>query len=180
MEQEEWRPVVGYEGSYEVSNLGRVKSLNYNHTGKEDMLKLSPNDKGYLQVKLYKNGEKSIRKVHQLVMMAFVGKCPTGHEIDHYDWNPTNNRLSNLSYQPNEVNRARRSPEGLQNVSEAAKKRAKPVDQYTLDGIFVKTWKSTREIEMELGINHSHISRCCNDKRKTAGGFIWKFSKEAV
>ena len=192
--QEIWKPVVGYEDLYEVSNLGRVKSLNYNHSGKEGMLKPSHDGDGYLRVKLCKNGEESTRRVHILVMRAFVGKCPDGHEIDHYDWNRKNNRLENLSYQPKGVNRARRSPEWYKTTAEAAKKlhqdpewqknnaeavrkaRCKPVDQYTLDGAFVKTWSSTREAARELGLTPANICHCLNGEQHTAGGFIWRFA----
>ena len=210
-QEELWRPVVGYEGLYEVSNLGRVKSLNYRRTGKEGILKSWPDDEGYLQVNLFKKGKRETNKVHIFVMRAFNGECPEGYEVDHIDWNPENNMLDNLSYQPNGVNRARKSPEWqkkhaevlrrlaqdqnwkknhdaamkklrqnpewLKKNAEAAKRRSKPVNQYTLDGQFVKRWSSAAEIEMELGIHNSHISKCCNEKVKSAGGFIWKFAE---
>lgn len=193
MEQEEWKPVVGYENNYEVSNLGRVRSQSRRGT-RGGILKPSPDIWGYLYVGLCKNGEKETCQVHQLVMESFVGRCPDGCEVDHIDWNPSNNRLDNLSYQPKGINRARRSPEWKKNHSEANKKlaqdpewrkshaeamrrtKSKPVNQYTLGGIFVKTWESAREIERELGINNSNISQCCNEKRKKAGGFIWKYA----
>lgn len=110
MKQEEWKPVVGYEGLYEVSDWGRVKSLNYNNTGKEGIMKTRPNGGGYLQIDLYKNGKKETRKVHILVMRAFVGRCPDGYEVDHYDWNPKNNRLDNLRYIQANDNAGRKSP----------------------------------------------------------------------
>ena len=196
MEKEIWKPVIGYEGFYEVSNCGRVKSL---HRGKERILKPSPDGDGYLYVILCKNGEKSKGRVHQLVMRAFVGKCPDGYEVDHFDWNPKNNSLGNLSYQPKGVNRARRSPEWQQKNAEKNRRLAqdpewlakmqklyqdpewrrkcsKPVDQYTIDGQFVKRWSSAAEIEKELGIYNSSISKCCKGKYKSTGGFIWKFA----
>ena len=226
--QEEWRPVVGYESLYEVSNLGRVKSLP-RKWAKGGILKPTPAKKGgYMYIDLRKNGKRELCKVHQLVMRAFVGECPDGHEVDHYDWNPSNNRLDNLSYQPKEVNRARKSPEGLQNISEAAKKRSKnpewqrknaegakkrsqdpewrrknaeaakrraqdpewkkkhaeatrkacckPVDQFTLDEIFVKSWESASDAARELGLCQSCISECCRGNQHTAGGFVWRYA----
>lgn len=110
-EQEEWKPVVGYENNYEVSNWGRVKSQS-RRGAKGGILKPRPNG-DYLQVCLYKNGKKETRLVHIIVMRAFMGECPKNHEVDHYDWNPKNNRLDNLSYQPKELNRGRHSPEWL-------------------------------------------------------------------
>ena len=180
MEKETWKPVVGYEGLYEVSDWGRVKSLNFNNTGKEGMLKPNPNGKGYLCVGLCNNGNQETCKVHILVMRAFVGECPEGYEVDHYDWNPENNMLENLSYQPKGINRARRSPEWKKNQAEAVRKTlSKPVNQYTLDGEYVKTWESATDAARELGLSQGHISSCCNGKRENAGGFIWKL-KEAV
>lgn len=214
MKQEEWKPVVGYECLYEISNWGRVKSLNYRNTGKEWLMKPSPDKWGYLRVGLCKNGKKETLRVHQLVMEAFVGKCPAGHEVDHYDWNPSNNKLENLSYQPKEVNRTRHSPGWHKNTSEANKKKAqdpewqrknaeknkklaqdtewlektseavrkaccKPVDQYTIDGEYVKTWESASDAARELGVYKQSISLCCKGRYKSAGGYVWKL-KEAV
>lgn len=192
--QEEWKPVEGYEGFYEVSDLGRVKSLP-RKWAKGGILKPVPKKKGgYLKVGLCKNGKQETCLVHQLVMEAFVGRCPDGYEVDHYDWNPSNNKLENLSYQPKGVNRARHSPEGLQNISEAAKKLhqdqeylkkiaeatrkacCKPVDQFTLDGTFVKRWSSASEAARELGVYKQNISTCCQGKRHIVGGYIWRYA----
>lgn len=176
MEQEIWKPVVGYEDFYEVSNFGRVKSLP-RKWAKGGMLKPSPVGHGYLRVCLCKNGKRERVKVHQLVMEAFVGRCPAGYEVDHIDWNPSNNRLDNLRYLPAEENNSRKSPEWYKNTAEAIRRtKSKPVDQFTLDGQFVKRWSSTRETARELGLKQPGISRCCNGKRKTAGGFIWRFA----
>lgn len=184
--QEIWKPVVGYEDFYEVSNLGRVKSL---HRGKERILKPS-SERGYFRVDLSKNGKKEHCQVHQLVMESFVGRCPDGCEVDHIDWNPENNMLDNLRYIPKKENSGRHSEEWRnavikrsqnqewrKNQTEAVRKaNSKPIDQFTLDGLFVKTWESAREIERELGLAKSNFSKCCKGKRKTAGGFIWRFA----
>lgn len=214
MEQEIWKPVVNYEGLYEVSNLGRVKSINYRNTGKEGIMKPTPAKiGGYLQVGLRKSGKHETCLVHILIMRAFFGECPEGCEVDHYDWNPSNNRLSNLSYQPKGANRARKSPEWYKNIAEANKKLTqnqewlrknaearekmyqdpgwrknhaeairkrccKPVDQYALDGEYVKTWTSAADAARELGLHQSKISSCCNGKRKTTGDYIWRYTKK--
>lgn len=114
---------MGYEDFYEVSNLGRVKSLPRKGV-KGGILKPKPDKWGYLRVGLWKNGKEEKFLVHILVMQAFIGKCPDGHEVDHYDWNPSNNRLDNLSYQPKEANRARHSPEWHRKNVEKNKKLA--------------------------------------------------------
>lgn len=111
--REVWKPVVGHEGCYEVSNLGRVRSVNRavwvdayvdrngrkraaatrHYVGK--MLRPGPMASGHLSVAI---GKGNSRQVHQLVLEAFVGLCPEGHEVLHLDHNPANNKLSNLKY----------------------------------------------------------------------------------
>lgn len=93
-----WKYVVGYIRLYMVSSYGRVKSLNYNRMGKEQILKLGKDRDGYLQVRLYKNGVGKGYKVHRLVLEAFVSSCPDGMQRCHNDGNKENNRVENLRY----------------------------------------------------------------------------------
>lgn len=101
MENEIWIDVLGYDGLYEVSNLGNVKSLNYNHTRKEQLLKLGKDSVGYYTVRLY-NKEISNKgktfKVHKLVAQAFLNHTPCGYKlvINHKDFNKLNNCVDNL------------------------------------------------------------------------------------
>jgi hypothetical protein len=90
---QEWRPVVGWTGLYEVSSLGLVWSIRTKRT-----LKSSTAFAGYPQVGLSLNGHGSSRRIHQLVAEAFLGPCPEGQEIRHLDGNPANNAVSNLAY----------------------------------------------------------------------------------
>lgn len=108
MPNEEWRPVTGYEGLYEVSNLGRVKScekivMSRHGTPRknpqpERLMKLQRKVDGYFGVALAKEGKKKNRKVHRLVCEAFHGPCPKGMECAHSDGNRQNNRADNLSW----------------------------------------------------------------------------------
>jgi hypothetical protein len=91
---EEWRPVVGYENLYEVSNLGRVKSIIFK---KHKILKNGYRGE-YAHVSLSKNGKKDYFTVHVLVTKMFIGPRPNGLFIDHIDNNPRNNRSDNLEY----------------------------------------------------------------------------------
>lgn len=101
--EEIWKPIKGYEGLYEVSNLGRIKSLNYNKTGKERILKLGKGN-GYLKVTLYKKGIFKQHYVAILVGLAFVDGWFEGAEIDHIDTNRENNIWTNLRWVTHEEN----------------------------------------------------------------------------
>ena len=169
---EVWKDVVGYEGLYQVSNQGRVKSLWF---GKERILKPGREKKGYLQVCLSKNGKMKHYKVHRLVGQSFIQNPNNLPEINHRDEDKTNNRVENLEwcdrkYNNNYGNHNQKVFEKTTNG-----KLSKPVLQYTKDGIFVKEWKSTHDVERNLGYDQSHISRCCLGKLKSTYGFVWKY-----
>lgn len=169
--EESW---IDIEGKYQVNGRGEVKSLNYNQTGKEKLLKPFYTKDGYLQVDLCLQKRKSVR-VHRLVWEAFYGKIPDGMEIDHIDTNRENNRLSNLRCVTSMENS--QNPITKKRQADSAKRTfRKSVNQFTLEGEFVKAWTSTREIERELGYNHASISLCCNGKLKQAYGYVWKYA----
>lgn len=102
---EQWKPVVGYEGFYEVSDHGRVKSLprlvkrgSSDYPVKGGILKPQRQASGHLHVQLCNSDARVVARVHRLVLAAFVGPCPEGMEVCHNDGNPTHNRLDNLRY----------------------------------------------------------------------------------
>ena len=165
MIKEYWKPVVGYEGLYMVSNWGRVKSMNYNHSGKERILKLIPNRYGYLYVNLYKNNIKKKYLVHRLVAEAFIDNPDNLPQVNHRDENKLNNNVDNLEWCTNEYNI---------NYGTRNERCSKPVLQYTLDGEFVREWPSTMECERN-GFNRGNIWMCCQGKLKKYKGYIWKF-----
>lgn len=107
MSKEGWKPIPGYEGLYEVSDLGRVKSLDKAlHSSRwggvrkwpEKVLKANANNSGHLYVMLWKDKRQTKSYVHRLVLEAFVGPAPTGHEACHWDDDPTNNHIDNLRW----------------------------------------------------------------------------------
>lgn len=166
-----WKDINGYDGLYQVSNLGRVKSLNYNHTRKEKIRKLHVVAWGYLQVTLCKNGECKNPLVHQLVAEAFLPNPKNLPEVNHKDENKSNNCVDNLEWVTHKEN----INFGTRNLR-VAEKQSKKVLQYSLDGTFIREWPSASEIESQLKFSQSNICQCCNGKRKTAHGYIWKYS----
>ena len=93
-----WKDIPGYEGLYQVSNLGEIKSLNYRNTGKEKILKLIKDKKGYFHVNLYKNGKLKNLQVHRLVAMAFIPNHNNYNQVNHKDENTSNNAVENLEW----------------------------------------------------------------------------------
>ncbi len=193
--EEEWRPVVGYEGLYEVSNLGRVVSLHYRHSNRR--VELKPfNQSGYWRAQLNKNGVKRKFLVHTLVATAFIPNPLHRTEIDHINGDKGDNRVSNLRWctrSENLMNPAtnwRMSRYGVDNkfygkhhTAETRRAislvQAKAVLQISLSGEVIKEWESTMQIQRELGINNCLISRCCLGKshRYTTHGYYWKYKK---
>ena len=175
MKNEEWRDVVGYEGRYQVSSTGRVKSLKrkdcLGRTIRERMLKACDNGRGYLYISLSDGtGEHKRHYIHRLVGEAFVPNPLEKEDVNHKDENPSNNHASNLEWLTHKEN----LNYGMRN-ERVAKANSKPVAQYTKDGAFIKVWASAAEVKRQLGFNHSNIIQVAKGNRKTACGFIWKY-----
>lgn len=167
MKNEVWKNIEGYEGLYQVSNFGRVKSLKF---GKEKILKPLRIKCGYLQVNLSKNGKGKMCYVHRLVALAFIPNPNCLSEVNHKDENKENNRVDNLEW----CNRTYNNNYGTRN-KKIGEKKLIPVLQYDKDGTFIREWKSMIDVENELGINNSNITQCCRGKLKSAGGFRWAY-----
>ena len=166
-EKEIWKDIKGFEGYYQVSNLGRIKSF---YGLKEKILKPLITRNGYYRVALYKNSIQKNYYIHRLVFEAFNGPIPEGYEINHLDERPVNNALSNLSLVTHKENLNWGTA-----VERIAKKQSKPVLQFTLDGIFVKEYPSIMQAYRETGFAFQYICASCNGKYKQAYGFKWKY-----
>lgn len=179
-----WKDIDGYIGLYQVSNLGRVKSLNYNKTNKEQILKPNPNTFGYPSVVLWKNRKYKAYSVHRLVAQAFIPNPHNKPFIDHINTIRTDNRVDNLrwcTYRENSNNpiskeKKRGELNPMYGKYGKLNHRSKPIIQLTLNNDFIKMWDSLRDIERELGFNSGNISQCCNGKRNTANGYKWCFA----
>ena len=175
---EEWRDVVGYEGLYQVSNQGRVKSLERKiphwcggeRTVKERILKPKTDRYGYLIVGLYAAGKRKMLRVHRLVCQTFHENPGNKPQINHINEIKTDNRARNLEWATAREN----SNFGTRN-ERMAKTKSKPVGQYTLGGELVKIWPSAMEAQRQTGFSRGNICKAANGNYKTAYGFIWKY-----
>ena len=171
MKEEIWRDIKGYEGLYQVSNLGRVKSLNYNHTKKEKILNLA-NSKGYLHVTLYKNSKYKIYKVHRLVAIHFIENPNSYSQVNHKDENKQNNKVENLEWCTQEYNnnygtRTQRFSESMKGKFKGSKSpRARKVQCVTTGKKFNTVKEAT---EYYFISSSSSITACCKGKLKSAG-----------
>lgn len=181
--EEIWKNVVGYEKYYQVSNFGNIKSLDRQvrvwHgyiTKKGKILSPSIGSCGYYVIGLNANNKPKTCLVHRLVAQAFIPNPQNLECVNHKDENKLNNNVNNLEWCTKKYNInygtciKRRNETSRNNC-----KLSKVTLQYTLNGEFIKEWKSTMDIERTLGLSNKSISACCIGKQKTAYGFIWKY-----
>lgn len=166
---EEWRDVVGYEGLYQVSSFGNVKSL---FRYKKILKPVIRN--GYESVGLCKDKKAKYATVHRLVAEAFIPNPKNLPIVNHRDESKLNNYVKNLEWCTNVYNI---------NYGNAQKKKAqkffRSVKKLSLEGKLLKEYPSIKDAAKETGLPHSSISFCCSGRYQTAGGYKWKY-KEAI
>lgn len=185
MESEEiWKDIEGYEGLYQISNLGRVKSLerwvtaNWGKTKKlskqlikEKIRKISYNSNGYALVVLAKQGKNKTYLLHRLVASAFVDNPNNLTIVNHKDENPSNNRYDNLEWCDYTYNNTYRDIHLKRNVDNVARK----IIQYDLDMNEIKRWNIASDAAKYYDIALSNILKCCKGERTHCAGFKWRY-----
>lgn len=162
-----WKDVQGYEGKYIVSSDGQVYSMITKRM-------LHPSVcKGYAVVSLYHGGSVKNCKVHRLVAAAFLPNPDGKPTVNHIDENKLNNRVTNLEWATNDE----QNTHGTRLVR-AAMTKSRKIEQQSLNGEPIRTCPSMAAVERETGIRRGNIWACCEGRIKSAGGFIWKRSKE--
>lgn len=163
MSEEIWKSIPGYEGIYEVSNLGRVKTKNYKRTGEEKILSPGKGSNGYLTVALTKNGRSHTFSVHRLVARMFCPSRDGASIVNHINGNKEDNKADNLEWCSAKENICH-----AMNIlgHREAWKRVKCVDTGTV-------YDSIAQASRDTGVNKSNIGEVIKGNRATAGGLFW-------
>ena len=170
--EEIWKEIPNFEGLYQASNFGRIKSLGNDKNRKEKILKPRLSNKGYPVIRLCKNGKAKNYYIHRLVWLTFNGEIPKGYEINHIDENPQNGCLDNLNLLSHRDNICWGTcPKRI------GEPQSKPVIQKSLQGEVIRIWSSLMEIHRELGYSYGNISSCCRGNRKSAYKYLWEYAE---
>jgi hypothetical protein len=186
--KEVWKPIIkGQRGKYEISNRGRVKSLNFNGGKEEGFLKLQRDTKGYYYIMFCINKKPTTFRVHRLVAEAFIPNTNNKPFIDHINTIKTDNRVQNLRWATHKENanneltlKHNSEVRKGKKLSEEHKKKIRDGSTACKKILCVETgviYKSIREAERQTNISRSSIGEVCSGKRKSAGGYHWKYVK---
>lgn len=159
-----WKSVKGYEGLYEVSNLGNVKSI----TRYKKQLKPSLDKDGYRYVKLKHNNSSKHARIARLVAIAFIPTNDETKEVNHIDYNRQNDNVNNLEW----VTRKQNTQHSSQHYKGS---RHKKIIQ-TKGGKTIEKFNSMMDAERKTGIKASNICKCCKGQRNHAGGYEWRYA----
>ena len=187
--EEIWKDIKNYEGYYQISNYGNVRSLDRIDElgrlikGREKVKQKQHYNKDncYLNIILYKNGQKQRFYIHRLVAEAFIPNPENKPQVNHNDRNKKNNKIDNLEWVTISENIKysynfddRKKSTGCHKIGKE-NIMSKKVKQYDLEGNFIKKWESARQASIQTNIDYSTIKQVCRGKGKKAGGYIWKY-----
>lgn len=164
--KEMWKDIKNYENLYQISNTGKV------HSVRNDIdIKPFINNNGYYEIVIKKDKKQKHFRVHRLVAQAFISNLNNLPQVNHIDGNKLNNNVNNLEYCTQSENMRHAAKNNL--LHNKGKKTK--INQYDLNGNFIKTWNSMKEIENEYNVSHTTIRFCCKGKNKTSKGYIWRY-----
>lgn len=179
MTEEIWKDIEGYEGRYQVSNLGRVKSIKHydsrGHLRAERVLKPTNDWDGYLRVNLYKNRVQVNKTIHRLVAEAFIPNPENKPTVNHIDENKTNNNVNNLEWATMKEQNSHGTR--LKRFSES---NSKPIIAIDIANGEYTEYNSGKECAIQLGLNHGHISSVLKGKRRQTGGYVFKYLDKSL
>ena len=172
---EVWKDIEGYEGLYQASTYGRIRSLDRRDCRgnriKGTIIKPRSINSGYFIVHIRdRNGKRKGALVHRLVALTFIEQHEGKTQVDHIDENKKNNAVENLRWATPKEN----TNHGT-GIKRAAMSRSKPVKQMTDDGLFLRAFSSSAEAHRQTGASQGAISSCCKGKQAHAGGYRWAY-----
>lgn len=174
-----YKDIPGYEGRYQVSNLGNVKSLNYQNTHKAKVMTPIAHHRGYMIIHL---GQENIKFIHTLVAKAFIPNPEGKKYVNHIDGNKHNNIVTNLEWVTSKenVNHAirtgLRNPDHYYRAMGVERANARAIEQYTKDGQFVKRWDCISDAARAFNCKPSTIINNASGRLLTARGYVWKYT----
>lgn len=181
--EEIWKDIQGYNGIYQISNLGRVKSQRFwtgsRYVYKERLLSPGVSKAGYLRVTLSKDKKSKNKNIHRLVAEAFISNPRNLSCINHIDGNKLNNNINNLEWCTQKHNMQEAFKTGLVKIPRGKyNHRARKIIQKDLDGKVIKVWDYMTKITEELGFDYTNISKCCSGIYKKSYGYIWEYKED--
>ena len=192
MMEEIWKDIEGYEGIYQVSNLGRVRSLDRYYTKphprngvptkyfkRGSIITNHTLRNGYTNVMLKFEGGKKNFMVNRLVAKAFVPGYFEGADVNHKDCNRQNNHADNLEWMTRRDNLMYNNDKNASAMEQIHRSQRKPIIQMTMDGEYIREWPSIYAAHLALGLDSKSISGACRQRygMKTCGGYRWKFKE---
>lgn len=171
-----WKDIEGYEGLYQISNLGRIKSMKKKRCLKEKILSCANDRNGYKMIYLCKNGRKKYHSVHRLVAKTFIPNLNNLPFVNHKNEHKSDNRADNLEWCNAKYNTNYGTCIERRAKAQTNKHGAISVIQCSLDGRVIDKYPSMMEASRKTNVSPRAICACCRNYQKTAFGYVWKYS----